>query len=418
MKITYVFVSNYLNHHQIPFCNEMYSALKESFVFIQTEPMEEERIKMGWNQNISLPYLKRYYEEPELCRDLIENAKVVMFGGCEDESYIAGRLQEGKSVVRCSERLYRWAQWKWISPKGLLKKYHDHIRYRKAPVYLLCNGAYVASDFHIIRAYPDKMYRWGYFPETKHYDVAKILNNKGWTTPEGERVPYLLWVARMIECKHTELAVETAKFLKQKGYRFHLDIVGDGAGRAAAEELCDKYGLREYVDFRGAGTPEQVREYMEKADIFLFTSDRIEGWGAVLNESMNSCCAVVADHMIGAAPFLIQDGENGLLYRDGCPEELFAMTELLVKDSDLCRRMGEKAYATITQGWNAESATRQLIRLMLQLQLLEKTDIREEIEKEVAEMQVPEEYSGPCSKAPVYSEKTVYKLLKNKGNSK
>ena len=36
-----------------------------------------------------------------------------------------------------------------------------------------------------------------------------------------------------------------------------------------------------------------------------------EGWGAVVNEAMNSGCAVVADHMIGAAPWLIRQGENG-----------------------------------------------------------------------------------------------------------
>ena len=34
---------------------------------------------------------------------------------------------------------------------------------------------------------------------------------------------------------------------------------------------------------------------MEQADIYLFTSDRNEGWGAVANEAMNSACAMVAD---------------------------------------------------------------------------------------------------------------------------
>lgn len=47
----------------------------------------------------------------------------------------------------------------------------------------------------------------------------------------------------------------------------------------------------------------EVRSYMEKADIYLFTSDFNEGWGAVLNESMNSGCAVVASHAIGSVPF-------------------------------------------------------------------------------------------------------------------
>ena len=43
----FVMVSNYLNHHQIPFCNAMTSLLGGSFAFLQTEPVEEERLRMG-----------------------------------------------------------------------------------------------------------------------------------------------------------------------------------------------------------------------------------------------------------------------------------------------------------------------------------------------------------------------------------
>ena len=43
----FVMVSNYLNHHQIPFCNAMEELLRGSFAFLQTEPVEEERLRMG-----------------------------------------------------------------------------------------------------------------------------------------------------------------------------------------------------------------------------------------------------------------------------------------------------------------------------------------------------------------------------------
>ena len=43
-----VFISNYINHHQIPFSNALYEQLGDDYHFIQTEPMEEERIAMGW----------------------------------------------------------------------------------------------------------------------------------------------------------------------------------------------------------------------------------------------------------------------------------------------------------------------------------------------------------------------------------
>ena len=62
---------------------------------------------------------------------------------------------------------------------------------------------------------------------------------------------------------------------------------------------------------------------MEKTGIFLFTSDRQEGWGAVLNEAMNSGCAVVASHLIGAVPFLKKKKKNGLVYSSGDRKTLF-----------------------------------------------------------------------------------------------
>ncbi len=355
------FISNYINHHQIPFCNAMYQLLQGGFVFVQTEPMEEGRVRMGWHAAERPAYVRCFYEEPAGCRQLILDCDVALFGGTDDESYIQERLGAGKTVIRISERLYKTGQWKAVSPRGLWKKYHDHTRHRKAPVYLLCAGAYVASDFAIIRAYPGKMYCWGYFPETKHYDVDMLLSEKGYGKT---KIPYLLWAARMIDWKHPELSVETARFLKEKGLTFHLDIIGDGELRSQTEDLAEKYGLGDCVSFLGYQPPEEVRRYMEQADIFLFTSDRQEGWGAVANEAMNSACALVADHMIGAVPYLVRNGENGLIYQDGRADRLFAAAERLVRDRAFGKELGKAAYRTIADVWNAENAAERLLELI------------------------------------------------------
>ena len=399
-----IFVSNYLNHHQIPFCNAMYELLDGSFLFIQTEPMDEERIQMGWNEKNTQPYLKFFYEEPGACKKLILDAGIVIFGGCDDEGYIEERLNAGKPVIRYSERLYKTGQWKAVSPRGLRKKYHDHTRYRKAQVYLLCAGAYVASDYSLIHAYPKKKFCWGYFPETKHYDIDKLLEQKGW----GEdRERYLLWSARMIDWKHPELAVETARYLKEKGYSFRMDIIGGGTMEEEVRALAEKYDLGDCVGFPGFLKPEQVREYMEKADIFLFTSDRQEGWGAVANEAMNSGCALVADHMIGAIPYLVQDGVDGLIYKDGNPNELFALAERLVCDRELCRKLGRRAYAKITESWNAVNAAKRLVELCRELGLLGEGAAGDH-KPETADAGLP----MPGAPAPVIPERKIYRLLK------
>lgn len=418
-KPEFVFVSNYLNHHQLPFCNAMYELTGGDFFFVQTEPMEEERVRMGWNSHLSRPYLKLFYEEAAFCRRLIEEAEIVIFGGTDDESYITERLEVGKAVLRYSERLYKTGQWKAVSPRGLRKKYHDHTKYRNAPVYLLCAGAYVASDFSIVHAYPKKMFCWGYFPETKRYPVEELLGKKGWGS---DGIPRLLWAARMIDWKHPELAIETARYLKGKGYRFHMDIIGGGELEIEVRALAESYQLSDCVNFAGFQTPEKVREYMEGADIFLFTSDRQEGWGAVANEAMNSGCAVVADHMIGAVPYLIRDGEDGLIYRDGRKQELFALAERLVCDGELCRKLGRAAYRKITESWNAENAARRLLGLCGELGLrsperYQETEASKQMEKptrrESGELWNPAEWLPvPAALTKPVSERKMYRLLK------
>ncbi|NLX74757.1 MAG: glycosyltransferase family 4 protein [Synergistaceae bacterium] len=92
----------------------------------------------------------------------------------------------------------------------------------------------------------------------------------------------------------------------------------------------------------------QVREEMEKANIFLFTSDRQEGWGAVLNESMKSGCAVVGSKTIGSVPFLINHEENGLIYSNDDIEDLYFNVEKLLKNEELRKKYGNNALLTTT----------------------------------------------------------------------
>lgn len=389
MKIT--FVSNYINHHQIPFSNAMYQALGEDYRFIQTQPMEEERVKMGWQEdNADLPYLKFLYREEAECLALIEDSDAVIFGWAP-EGLIEKRLEAGKLVVRSSERIYREGQWRAVSPRGLMHKYHDHTRHRNRPVYLLCAGAYVPSDFHIIRAYKNKMFRWGYFPECKTYDIEKLLSEKG----AGPGCTEILWAGRLLALKHAELLIPMAVSLREQGLRFHITVIGDGEEKDRLQRAVLQEGLSDFVTMRGFLKPAEVRSYMEKADIFLATSDYREGWGAVINEAMNSGCAVVASHAMGAVPFLITHEKNGLVFKSGDEKDLTEKVECLLKDSEKRTAFGRSAYETIVNQWNADVAGQRLILLCENL---------------LAGRQVEFE-QGPCSAAPVIAPFRMYREI-------
>ncbi|MBP5661516.1 MAG: glycosyltransferase [Lachnospiraceae bacterium] len=352
MQIT--FVSNYINHHQTPVSDELYKLTGGSYTFIQTEPMEQERINMGWDKSAAeRPYVKLYYEDREACDELIMKSDCVIFGGCEDESIIMPRLEAGLFTLRYSESIYKSGRWKFVSPRGLKRKYHDHIRFRKSPVYMLCSGAHVPGDFRLIHAYPGKLLKYGYFPAFEEYaDVHELRT--------GGDVLNILWAGRFVDFKHPERMILLCRLLKERNLKARMTVVGNGALYDTCVRLAQEYNVTDMISFEGSKKPEEVREYMRKADVFISTSDKGEGWGAVINEAMNSGCVTIGTYEMGAAPYLIKSGENGFLYHAKDMNALAGIIEQVAGDRDRRLRMGGKAYETVQGLWNPQTAAKRL----------------------------------------------------------
>lgn len=385
------FVSNYINHHQIPFCDAMSSLFEDvDFHFVQAMPMEEKRINMGWAVDPKdYPYVSLFYEDKKYCEELILNSDVVIFGWTEGltSELEKRRLSSGKLSFRVSERIYRGSRIKWLSPRGLLKKYNEHIRYRKKPVYLLCAGAYVSADFKLIHAYPDKMLKWGYYPDVK---------DRSFRVSETDNKIRLCWAGRFVKLKHPEYAIELCKELEKFGYDYELKMIGDGYMREELEKSVSDAGLSANVSFLGNLKPEEVTMHMKDSDIFLFTSNYLEGWGAVVNEAMQCGCAVVASREAGAVPFLITDGENGFSYRNGDCEDFKKKVLSLFQEKYKILQFAKNGYDTIEKVWNAKNASMEFVRFC-----------REYIDGAVPR---PAEI-GPMSKAEIIKPESILRAM-------
>ena len=304
-------------------------------------------------------------------------------------------------TIRISERLYREGQWKAISPKGLVRKYKEHTSHRKHPVYLLCAGAYVASDFSIVKAYPKKMYRFGYFPEFKQFTKEALKQMHVWGEKKNQKEIQIVWAGRFIPLKHPEFAVKLVESLKKQGYRIHLHMIGGGELEGELKQSVKRKNLQQEITFYGFLKPEQVRGIMEKCHLHLFTSNFLEGWGAVVNEGMNSGCAEVVNVEVGAAPFLIQHGVNGLVYKDGSYEDMEKQVKLLLDNPKKAEELGLAAYETMANEWNAEEAAKRLLAFYE--------------EWKQGEIHLPK--SGPFSEAPVIAPKKMYQYMLDQRNN-
>lgn len=377
MKV--LLLSNALTHHQKPLSDELYRLLGDgNYYFVCTKVLADERIQMGWPL-LDAPYLIQYnHESDKVIREMLRDFDAVIYG-LAPLSMVKQRLLNEKLTLCASERRYKTIARYLKYPINTYKSYYLN------KGFLLASGAYATRDYILSGMSPEKCFRWGYFPETKKYlDLDELISSKGFVS-ESNSIVTILWAGRMIKWKHPEKALQTARLLKKEGYKFSLKMIGSGIMERELIEMVKLWNLEDYVCFKGNMSPEDVRLNMEKSDIFLFTSDRQEGWGAVLNESMNSACAVVSSNLIGAVPFLINSGENGLIYNCYDTDELYRHVKFLIDNPSERIKMQKSAYYSIIEMWNPQKAAKNLLLLLEALINGKNSPIK----------------AGPCSQAPV-----------------
>ena len=374
-----VYFSNFIDHHMAPVCDELYKLTNGSFRYVEVVPMPDAFRKGGYPDFSDKPYLIRYWKDEEsrnIGEKLLLDAEVVVFNSCLVLDFEKKRAKAGLFSFEMAER---WLKRGWInvvSPRLLENMWNYYTIFHSKPFYKLCAGGYVASDQRKMFSYKNRCFKWGYFTtidKTIEDEIVKLRSDK--------HTIRIMWCARYLKLKHPEMPIKLAAYLKSKGYNFVLDMYGSGDELENTKNLCRNLGVEDVVEFHGNVPNKEILITMRKHDIFLFTSDREEGWGAVVNESMSNGCVVVASNVIGAVPYLINDGENGLIFESENQTSLNNKVESLFRDSSLIKKMSLEAYHTMRDVWSPENAAKNLIQLIADLKTKKQSSIKD----------------GPCS---------------------
>lgn len=355
-----IFLSNFVSPHVMPLCDELYRQSGGQFKFIETRRISQERQNLGYAQLRNRDYVVAfddYSDNKTKYQREINDADVVMasFGSIDNE-LLLDRAKNNRLTFLLSERIFKKGVFKLADPrfwKNLL--FFSKIRHKN--FHLLCMGAYVAKDFAWCGFPKDRMWKFGYITQeqnvkTSHLDKCKV-----------DKTVRLLWVGRMIWWKRPLQVIKAAKMLHGRGYDFTLDIVGGGKLEHKVRSCLAKANLPE-VACHGLKKNDEVREMMLASHVLVCTSNRLEGWGAVINEGMNAGCIVVASEQMGATPYLIKDGKTGYSYSGGAKELYQALTKTF-KRSRI--DIAENARAYIHNHWGADVAAQRLLNLIAQI---------------------------------------------------
>ena len=388
-----VFYSIILNNHQANLADEFWGLLGNDYRFVELVEPNEGNAKGGTDDYASRPYLIKAWKSEAEWQEAMRlacSAEVCVFSGLQALPFEKERMKRGLLSFDMSER---WLKRGWVNlfSPVIFRMWLSYQMggWRKKPLYKLCCSAFAADDQYKLATFNNRCYKWGYFTKVDKFDVEASSD------VSTSNITPLMWCSRYLMWKHPELPIQMAHTLKMRGYHFVLDMFGSGEYEEQAKQLAGKLGVEDVVKFRGSMPNEQLMREMKEHDIFLFTSDRNEGWGAVANESMANGCVLVASDAIGSVPYLVKDGVNGLMFKSASTKTSFgnpdqkALNDLtekvawLLDNKEKMKEMQRAAFLTMYNTWSPKRAAQNLLQLIDDLQNGRETSIKK----------------GPCSKA-------------------
>lgn len=361
------FFNNNLNHHQVFVADEFYRLLGDEYIYVATAAHDKIGLKGGLDYS-SRPYLLVISESnknKQHALELARTADVCVFGA-ESLDFAIERAKM-KNCGIAFELSERWMKKGWVnilSPRLRRWWWNYQTLFRFKPFYKLNASAFAACDHARLLSYKGRCYKWGYFTNVdENFNVEASIPDVfiSGITP-------IMWCSRFLKLKHPEIPVQMVAKLKEKGYMIILDFYGTGEQEESIKGLVKNLGLEDMIRFHGELPNYQIINAMRNHYIFLFTSDRNEGWGAVANEAMANGCVLVASDAIGSTPYLIQDGVNGFLFKSCCVDSLEKKVRWLLDHQQSMQEMRKNAQKSMIEFWSPRNAARSLLKLVDDLQ--------------------------------------------------
>lgn len=195
--------------------------------------------------------------------------------------------------------------------ENVIKVFSDYFEIKKN-----ISVVYNTNDCERIKSYSDKS------SKTKKDDQLKIIS-----------------VGRLIELKGFERLFKICLRLKNEGYDFCVEIVGDGYQKNMLQNLISENNAQNW--FRLTGFQSNPYKFVANADIFVCSSYE-EGLSTAVSEAVILGKPVVSTDVSGAKEILGYYNEYGIV-TENTEEALYEGLKKMISDKELRAYYAEKA---------------------------------------------------------------------------
>jgi glycosyltransferase involved in cell wall biosynthesis len=180
--------------------------------------------------------------------------------------------------------------------------------------------------------------------------------------------PVVLMVARVVSNKRYDVMLHAAAMIRENvpGFRLVLkgDVYGESGEHLRVQTLIRELGLRssiQWFDF----VPD-IRRLMAAADVLVLCSDR-EGLGSCVVEAMSMALPVVVTNSGGTHEIVDSGIRGGFIVTGGDFEALAARVTELLRDKELCRRLGQSGREYVRTHLDARVSSQSVMKIYTSL---------------------------------------------------
>jgi len=176
-------------------------------------------------------------------------------------------------------------------------------------------------------------------------------------------VPVIGTVGRLIDAKDYSRLLRAIAILKDKHYKFRVDVVGNGPEMDALKKTTRDLELGDTVQF--VGTVTDVDTYYRSFDMFVSSSKR-EGLPIALLEAMAYGLPIVATD-VGASAETVCNGEGGLIVAPNDTTALADALKRLLDDATLRARLGGAARRRVEKHFSVSKLAHDYLSMYRQI---------------------------------------------------
>jgi len=281
----------------------------------------------------SIPFVMTLHDYKLICPSYLKLSKGLICEKCNDRRYY------NCVITRCHKNsLFPSAIYAAESYFTILFKKYNWVKY------LIC-----PSQFCM------KKHFEGGIPINTLVHIPNFVRNEKYE-PNHRIGDYILFVGRLSKEKGILTLLKA-----MKGINFPLVIVGDGIKRSEYEKYVQRENLKN-IFFKGYRSGEELKTLFQQSNFLVFTSEWYENAPIVVLEAF-ACGKPVVGSNIGGTPEMVIDGQTGLLFEPGNPEDLREKIHLLINNPTKLVAMGKNARKKVEEEYNANLHYQRLLEL-------------------------------------------------------